>query len=65
MVADKLDGDYFILPSSVHEVLVLSKHEEIEPEELQSMVRSVNANCLSSEDFYQTKYISMMQRNIS
>ncbi len=51
MVADKLGGDYFILPSSVHEVLVLSKHEEIEPEELQSMVRSVNANCLSSEDF--------------
>ena len=51
MVADKLGGDFFILPSSVHEVLVLSKHEDMEPKELQNMVRSVNANCLSAEEF--------------
>ncbi len=51
MVADKLGGDFFVLPSSVHEVLVLSKDADMEPGELQNMVRSVNARCVSAEEF--------------
>lgn len=41
-VRKKLGGDYFILPSSVHEVLVLSKESDIPPEVLKSTVKTVN-----------------------
>lgn len=44
--ADKL----YILPSSIHEVIVLNA-EAKEPYELQRIVNKVNSNCLSVEEF--------------
>ena len=38
----KLGGDYYILPSSVHEVLVISKASDIPPGVLKSTVKAVN-----------------------
>ena len=36
-------GDFYILPSSVHEVLIVPKKEDLKLEELETMVQEVNA----------------------
>ena len=43
-------GDFYILPSSVHEVLVVPVSEGIDREELEEMVKSVNAAEVAPED---------------
>ena len=42
-IAEKLGGDYVILPSSVHEVLILPNAAEMDRPALEEMVRTVNA----------------------
>lgn len=51
MVADKVGGDYFIIPSSVHEVLILPKSSNMSPQELESIVKGVNAAYVSPNEF--------------
>jgi hypothetical protein len=48
--ADKLQSDLFILPSSVHEVIILPATDGHSHEELDEMVREVNRTQLSRED---------------
>lgn len=50
MVAEKLGGDYYVLPSSIHETLIVPKSENMPFQELQDMVQSVNATCVSEEE---------------
>ncbi|WP_343247003.1 DUF5688 family protein [Diplocloster hominis] len=38
----QLGGDYYVVPSSIHETLILKKSEEFEGEELNNIIRSVN-----------------------
>ena len=49
--ADRLGGDYFILPSSVHEVLFVPDDGSFERQELERMVRGVNKWEVSEADF--------------
>lgn len=49
-IHEKMGGDYYILPSSVHEVLILSKETGIPPEVLRSTVRSVNREQVCPEE---------------
>ena len=42
MVAEKMQGDYFVLPSSIHEVLIVPDDGEMDFEELRAMVNEVN-----------------------
>lgn len=49
-VHEKLGGDYYILPSSVHEVMILSKEAEIPLEVLRDTVRSVNRELVCPEE---------------
>ena len=49
--ADRLGGDFFVLPSSVHEVLFIKDDGSFEREQLESMVRGVNATEVSEADF--------------
>ena len=46
----KMEGDYYILPSSVHEVLVLSKESGFTPAELRKMVMEVNREQVVPEE---------------
>lgn len=48
--ADVMSGGFFILPSSVHELILLPEHDYVEVNELDEMVKSVNANELRSEE---------------
>lgn len=50
MVSEKLGGDYYILPSSVHETLIVPKSKNMSYQELQTMVQDVNAMCVSEEE---------------
>lgn len=49
-VGDKLEGDYFILPSSVHEVLAIADNGEMSHRELEAMVSEINATEVSPQD---------------
>ena len=49
--AERLGGDFFVLPSSVHEVLFIRDDGSFERDQLESMVRGVNATEVSEADF--------------
>ena len=50
LVGERLQGDYFILPSSVHETLVVPDDGRVSLQELTDMVKEVNMTQVSPED---------------
>ncbi len=50
-VLKQMEGDYYIIPSSVHEVLLLPKDILDSTDYLHEMVHDVNSNVLEPEDF--------------
>ncbi len=49
-IAEKAGGDFFVLPSSVHEVLALPDSGNITPADLQEMVMAVNGSEVAPEE---------------
>lgn len=49
-IADKLGGDFVVLPSSVHETIILPLTDEMDPDMLESMVQEINAGVVNEED---------------
>lgn len=49
--AEKLGGDFFVLPSSIHECLFIKDDGEFERSALEEMVQNVNATEVSEADF--------------
>lgn len=49
-VAEKFDSDIYIIPSSIHELLVLPVNSEFEPKELEFMVREVNGSVVTEQE---------------
>lgn len=49
-ISEKLESDFYILPSSVHEVLLIPTKHASSYSELSSMVRDVNATQLTREE---------------
>jgi hypothetical protein len=45
-----LQEDYYILPSSVHELLIVGTSEAYDPEELQAIVKDVNATIVKEDE---------------
>ena len=55
-ISDGFDGDCYVLPSSIHELLVLPAETGMAvEEELRRMVREVNETYVSKEDFLSNK----------
>lgn len=54
-IAEKMGGDYYVLPSSVHEQLIIPASPGVDPEMLVEMVHSVNETEVSREDFLSDK----------
>lgn len=50
IIADELDGDLCILPSSIHECLILPMQENTDRTELKKIVRKVNDTEVAPED---------------
>ena len=49
-IAHRLEDSYFILPSSVHEVMILPEGEGADPGILKEIVRGANMQCLGDGD---------------
>lgn len=49
-IAEQIGGDYFVLPSSIHEVLVVPKTVDMDYRELEAMVQEINANEVAPAD---------------
>jgi len=47
---EKLGGSFYILPSSVHEVILVPDNEEISKDNLVRMVREVNATQVEEQE---------------
>ena len=45
-----IGSDYFVLPSSIHEVLILPDHGQAAPKDLAMMVKDINENTVGLED---------------
>lgn len=50
-ISDKIKGDYILLPSSVHEIIILASGRKIEYGVLADMVREINATEVSAEEY--------------
>lgn len=49
-IATQLGGDYIVLPSSVHETLIVPMSEDLDREALENMVQEVNVGAVRPED---------------
>lgn len=49
--AERLKGDYYVLPSSIHELILLPAEWAGERAELDALIREVNRDCVSREDY--------------
>jgi len=54
-ISEKIGGSYYVLPSSIHELLIAPMNGAFSREELSNMVREVNASEVSAEDFLSDK----------
>ena len=50
MAAERAGGDFFILPSSLHEVLIVPDNGNVKLEDLENMVKEVNATQVAPQD---------------
>lgn len=65
-VAREVSANLYILPSSVHEVILLPDKGEEDPEQLKSMVREVNRTQLEPEEVLSDSlyYFDSLKRNV-
>lgn len=54
-ISEKMGGDFYVLPSSIHEVLIVAKTDVTDYKELEAMVRSVNATEVSPDEVLSDK----------
>ncbi|MBR5578543.1 MAG: hypothetical protein IKW28_06055 [Lachnospiraceae bacterium] len=50
-IAELLDNDYYVIPSSVHELIILEKKEDICPSVLNDMIVDVNQTQVEEEEW--------------
>lgn len=50
MVGDIVENDFYILPSSIHEIIILSADTGLEKAELETMVKEINETQLEEEE---------------
>ena len=49
-IADTLGSGYYVMPSSIHEVLVVPDREDVSPRQLGQMVKDVNSAMVQPEE---------------
>lgn len=49
-IADKCDGKMYVIPSSVHEVIIVRDNGAIDPEELDSVIQTINRDEVKPEE---------------
>lgn len=56
-LAEYLGNNYYVLPSSVHEVIIMPEWYGMTVEKMEQIVRSVNCKCVKSEDVLLNKVL--------
>ena len=66
-ISELLDGSFFILPSSVHEVLALSSNMDLSSDDLRKMVSEVNNTIVEPQDLlgYDVVYYDAQSEKLS
>ena len=49
-IGTRLDSDYYVLPSSIHELIIIPDNDEVSEEKLVGMVREVNETAVSEDE---------------
>ena len=49
-IAERLDSNLFVLPSSIHELIILKEIKNVEPMNLHLMVEEINKDVVRPED---------------
>ena len=49
-IADMIDGDYYVIPSSIHECLVIPESTQVSYQHLESMLQEVNSAMVAAEE---------------
>ena len=49
-IADTLGSGYYVMPSSIHEVLIMSDRSDMSPRDLVNMVKEVNSTMVAPEE---------------
>ena len=49
-ISEKLKGDYIVLPSSIHEVLIHPFTEDMDRQEIENMIQDINSGYLEPEE---------------
>ena len=63
-IAEKV-GDFYMLPSSIHETLIIPKDAGMEFKELEQMVQEVNQTQVRRENVFRIMCMSMMPKNMN
>ena len=56
-ISDVVGGDYYVVPSSIHEVLIMPADAAITPYELLTMVRDINNSVVDDNDELATRVL--------
>lgn len=69
IIGEILEGDYYLLPSSIHEVILVPKRENMDFQEMTEMVKEVNSKLVEAEEilsdhayFYSCKRGKLLMR---
>lgn len=71
-ISERVGKSFYILPSSIHETLILPKHDEMNLQDVKRIVRDVNRSSVEEKDFLsdnvyffdgRTKEIKMMRED--
>lgn len=69
MIGEILEGDYYLLPSSIHEVILVPKRAGLDFQEMTDMVKEVNSKLVDAEEilsdhayFYSCKKGKLLMR---
>ena len=49
--SEKMGGNYYVIPSSIHELLLLKDDGEVKASQLEEMIRSINASMVPESEF--------------
>lgn len=49
-IAEKLDEDYYVIPSSIHEVLIIRSSQTEDIDEISALIKDINVTTLSKAD---------------
>ena len=50
-LAEKLDGSFYIIPSSIHEVIVVSEHAQITEDSMTELLHQMNSEMEDEKEY--------------